>query len=205
MWYFAQNNQQHGPVSEEELKFKIRSGILVGSSLVWKEGMSDWKPASAVTEFSMLVGSPISSSERLGSSNETPPFSDPYSPPQNSPVPSFSPPMQTGPMINGGGILAFGIMVTMLCCMPFGIAGIVYAAQINSKQSVGGLSRGTGISENCHDVELDRLRHRLSHVCSGTVIRPGFMRVDVVLPLRCCVRWHRHGVAKPLCYARSWL
>lgn len=137
MWYFAQNNQQHGPVSEEELKFKIRSGILVGSSLVWKEGMSDWKPASAVTEFSMLVGSPISSSERLGSSNETPPFSDPYSPPQNSPVPSFSPPTQTGPPINGGGILAFGIMVTMLCCMPFGIAGIVYAAQINSKQSVG--------------------------------------------------------------------
>lgn len=42
-----------------------------------------------------------------------------------------------GPPINGGAILGFAIAVTLLCCLPFGVAGIVYAAQINSKQSVG--------------------------------------------------------------------
>lgn len=137
MWYYAQNNQQHGPVSEEELKFKLRSGILVGSSLVWKEGMSDWKPAGEVTEFSMLLHASIPTQEKAISSPEPSPFSDPYTPPRNLPVTAFAPPMQTEPPINGGGILAFAIVVTMLCCMPFGVAGIVYAAQINSKQSVG--------------------------------------------------------------------
>jgi hypothetical protein len=29
--------------------------------------------------------------------------------------------------------LALAIIVTVLCCLPFGIVGIVYAAQVNSK------------------------------------------------------------------------
>lgn len=33
--------------------------------------------------------------------------------------------------------LAESILVTILCCMPFGIAGIVYASQVNSKFSMG--------------------------------------------------------------------
>jgi hypothetical protein len=33
--------------------------------------------------------------------------------------------------------LALAIIVTVLCCMPFGVVGIVYAAQVNAK-AIGG-------------------------------------------------------------------
>jgi hypothetical protein len=33
--------------------------------------------------------------------------------------------------------LVESILVTIFCCLPFGIAGIVFAAQVNSKWSVG--------------------------------------------------------------------
>ncbi len=33
--------------------------------------------------------------------------------------------------------LVWGILTTVLCCLPFGIVSIVYAAQVNSKWSAG--------------------------------------------------------------------
>jgi len=33
--------------------------------------------------------------------------------------------------------LVESILVTILCCLPFGIAGIVFASQVNSKFAVG--------------------------------------------------------------------
>jgi hypothetical protein len=41
------------------------------------------------------------------------------------------------PYINSGGYLAFAIVSTIMCCWPFGIVAIVYAAQINSKIAAG--------------------------------------------------------------------
>ena len=36
--------------------------------------------------------------------------------------------------------LVESILVTIFCCLPFGIAGIVFAAQVNSKWAVGDYS-----------------------------------------------------------------
>ncbi|MBE7169900.1 MAG: CD225/dispanin family protein [Williamsia sp.] len=33
--------------------------------------------------------------------------------------------------------LVESILVTLFCCLPFGVAGIVFAAQVNSKWSIG--------------------------------------------------------------------
>lgn len=44
-WYYSKNNQQQGPVSEEQLKLLAASGQLQPSNLVWKEGMSQWAEA----------------------------------------------------------------------------------------------------------------------------------------------------------------
>lgn len=134
MWYYSQNNQQMGPVAEEELKSKLRSGILVANTLVWKEGMGDWKPVSEVAELAMALTTAIpavTAPPAVGG------VTNPYTPPVSQPVHSYAPQTPTGPPINGGAILGFAIAVTLLCCLPFGVAGIVYAAQINSKQSVG--------------------------------------------------------------------
>ena len=130
MWYYSQNNQQLGPVSEEQLKSLLSSASLPGSSLVWKEGMTDWKPVTEIPELAMAltVSSP---------SAYTPPASNPYASPQSQPVRAYAPQTPMGPPINSGGILAFAICTTLLCCLPFGVVGIVFAAQINTKLAAG--------------------------------------------------------------------
>lgn len=42
MWYFTQNNSRQGPVSPQEIQSLISQGIITSTTLVWKEGMSDW-------------------------------------------------------------------------------------------------------------------------------------------------------------------
>ncbi len=51
-WYYAKNGAQSGPVSTEELRAKMAAGEIRGSEMVWREGMSEWKPASTVAELS---------------------------------------------------------------------------------------------------------------------------------------------------------
>lgn len=48
IWYYAQNDQERGPVSATELRSMAASGKLRGSDLVWKEGMEIWTAASQV-------------------------------------------------------------------------------------------------------------------------------------------------------------
>jgi hypothetical protein len=141
MWYYSQNRQQMGPVSEEEMKSKLHTGLLVGNTLVWKDGMSDWKPISEVPELFTSLNSfaPPSVTGGSPSQNLAPPAIpiNPYLPPVGDAARDFMPQATMEPPINGGGILAFAIVVTLLCCLPFGVVGIVYAAQINSKKSMG--------------------------------------------------------------------
>ncbi|MEO0793532.1 MAG: DUF975 family protein [Verrucomicrobiota bacterium] len=47
-WYYSANNQQQGPVSEEQLKQLASTGVINDQSLVWREGMPDWQPFSTV-------------------------------------------------------------------------------------------------------------------------------------------------------------
>jgi len=47
-WFYTRNGQKNGPVSGSILKQYARSGDLLISDLVWREGMSEWAPASKV-------------------------------------------------------------------------------------------------------------------------------------------------------------
>jgi hypothetical protein len=51
-WYYALNGQQKGPVEQSELERLIREGELSAASLVWREGMPQWRPCSEVLESS---------------------------------------------------------------------------------------------------------------------------------------------------------
>ena len=44
-WFYARGDQKHGPVSSAELGQLARSGKLLRTDLIWKEGMSQWRPA----------------------------------------------------------------------------------------------------------------------------------------------------------------
>lgn len=47
-WHYSNGGQQHGPVSAADLKALAKSGNLLPTDLIWKEGMAEWKPASNV-------------------------------------------------------------------------------------------------------------------------------------------------------------
>ncbi len=48
IWHYSDGGQRHGPVTAAELKAMADSGRLTPDSLVWKDGMSEWKPAKNV-------------------------------------------------------------------------------------------------------------------------------------------------------------
>jgi len=54
-WYYAEQGQQQGPVSEEELKKRLRSGQLEPTDLVWSRGMAEWTPALDIEAFTSIL------------------------------------------------------------------------------------------------------------------------------------------------------
>lgn len=46
MWYYSFENQQVGPVEEDAINGLVAEQKIKGSTLVWKQGMTTWQPAS---------------------------------------------------------------------------------------------------------------------------------------------------------------
>lgn len=47
-WYYADNDQQRGPVTREKLVSMIAAGQVLPSDLVWTDGMANWASAAQV-------------------------------------------------------------------------------------------------------------------------------------------------------------
>jgi len=45
MWYYQRDNRQNGPIELVEVKRLITEGQINHETMVWQEGMTDWKPA----------------------------------------------------------------------------------------------------------------------------------------------------------------
>lgn len=56
VWHYSVGKETYGPVTILELRGLLAAGKLMGSDLVWKEGLPDWAPASEVAELSGAVG-----------------------------------------------------------------------------------------------------------------------------------------------------
>lgn len=123
-WYYSKNGTQLGPVAEAELMAKLASREVLPTDLVWKDGMGNWLPASKVPELLPLSAFPT------GTPAMPPAVNFPYQPPSSPPSP-----MVGGPAIPN--YLWQSIVVTILCCWPFGIPAIVYAAKVDGLQSRG--------------------------------------------------------------------
>ena len=135
-WYYTQNGgAQQGPVSQDELAAKLAGGELRPADLVWREGMGDWVAISSVPEFRQAGGSP----------GGAPPLPQP---------PVFSNPYQA-PLANGGytgemvpNYLWQSIVVTLICCLPFGIPAIVYASKVDSLVARGDIAGARAASKS---------------------------------------------------------
>jgi hypothetical protein len=60
VWYYLVNNQQIGPVPEDQIKSLLQNQAINIYTLVWKEGMTEWKPLSQ-TELTKLIDKPFPS------------------------------------------------------------------------------------------------------------------------------------------------
>ena len=132
-WFYSRGAQQLGPVSFEDLQRLAASGQLQPSDMVWTEGMANWSPASAVANLLPAGGAmPALATEPPGQPRPVVPGG--YQGPTMG--------VQMGADQVGGqqppkNYLVQSILVTLCCCLIFGIIAIVYAAQVNGKFQAG--------------------------------------------------------------------
>lgn len=136
-WYYSKNGTQLGPIAQEELRSKLSSSEISQSDLVWKDGMGDWQPAGMIAELAI-------SATRTSPPGQVPPVTaapSPYSPPSAAP----------GPLRHDVPIPTYlwqSIVVTLLCCWPFGIPAIVFAAKVDGLRSRGDIQGAMDASAN---------------------------------------------------------
>ncbi len=89
-WYVAINGVPVGPVRVAELRRKAHAGAVTEESLVWQEGMEEWRPLKTVTELLAIV--------QEGMSGDRPSLVSPE-PPRPAPrrTPSVHPTPKPGP------------------------------------------------------------------------------------------------------------
>lgn len=78
-------------------------------------------------------GRPLSQAAYTPPPPPPPPHGGSYAPQPGAPVPNY---------------LVQSILVTLCCCLPFGIVAIVFAAQVNSKLAAGDVAGAQAASRN---------------------------------------------------------
>lgn len=83
---------------------------LTADTLVWTEGMTEWQPAGNIPELTGYI-TPVQPLQNMASSQELAMQPKTY--------------------------LVESILVTIFCCLPFGIVGIIKASSVSSKFQAG--------------------------------------------------------------------
>ena len=133
-WYYSKNGTQLGPVTEEELAAKGRSGEVSPADLIWKEGMGDWLPFGQVPEFQGVAGATGAPPVMVGGGSvpvQQPPMG--HQVPSGPPIPNY---------------LWQSIVATLLCCMPFGVVAIVFAAKVDGLVARGDIAGANAASKS---------------------------------------------------------
>ena len=135
-WFYAKNGSQQGPLSTEDLKSRVAMGEVGPNDLAWREGMSDWMPVGQISELKVATATPASQE----TASMPPAASSPSSPYQS---PAAAPPGQVIP-----NFLWQSIVVTILCCLPFGIVAIVQAAKVDGLKAAGDFAAAKATSDS---------------------------------------------------------
>jgi len=106
------DGKEYGPISAATLRQWISEGRANAQTQVQAEGASGWTALGQLGEFAPLFNVP-------------------------PPAASFA---AVSPDVKIPNYLVQSILVTLCCCLPFGIAAIVFAAQVNSKIAAGDIA-----------------------------------------------------------------
>ena len=115
------DQKEYGPISIDQMRQWITEGRINAQTLVWSEASGNWKPLSAYEELTGLA--PAAGGPTIA----------PTTPPPRTAFTGGAATAQPRPP----NYLVQAILVTLCCCLPFGIAAIVFSAQVNSKYDAG--------------------------------------------------------------------
>ncbi|MBR4389417.1 MAG: CD225/dispanin family protein [Prevotella sp.] len=123
-YYIIQNGQQMGPYTIEQLKIYH----VTPETDVWTEGMANWAKAKDVPALASLFAG--MGAAAMGAQPQAAPNSGQYQQPSGN-----NQYQQAQPASYGGyppkTWVAEAILVTLFCCMPFGIVGLVHATMVS--------------------------------------------------------------------------
>ncbi|MDR3183758.1 MAG: CD225/dispanin family protein [Planctomycetaceae bacterium] len=123
-YYYDNNGQKQGPITDEELRNLTASGVIVPQTRLehdsGKQGFASQVPGLCFAPQSL--------------------------PPNNSPQPQYhSPPNTSSPQQapNTTGYLIWSIITTLCCCIPLGIVGIIFSVQASTSVKNGRFDEAT--------------------------------------------------------------
>ena len=109
-YYYTDGRERFGPFTLEELREKN----IARETLIWRAGLTDWMPAGNLAELQPL-------------------FQPLYAEGAN-PNPTFEQRSYPNPPKNW---LTESILITILCCFPFGLVGIILSAKMETLWKMG--------------------------------------------------------------------
>ena len=110
------DQREYGPVTADQLRQWITEGRANSQTMVQGPDSTEWKPLSSFAEFAGVMPA-AAATPAVGATTSY------------TGIGGVQPTVPT--------YLWQSIVVTACCCLPFGIAAIVFAAQVNSKLAAG--------------------------------------------------------------------
>ena len=159
-WYYSDaSRNRHGPIGAEELAALHASGVLQPDTLVWREGMGDWKPWREMIP-EVVYGSNAHAPAASTQAMEAPPSVStaaddgayrPYAIAEASP---YAPPQarveENDKIVTGGRVVYAGFWKRVAASIIDGFVtnALVYAVQIPMMMIFGVSMVGIGASDN---------------------------------------------------------
>ncbi len=150
-YYYANGDQQLGPFTIQELQSKN----LTKDTYVWYEGLSDWTRAGDLPEMNPLFGAALGHDQPIANQNQPTVQQTPQAPVNQGgyqqPIGHHGNPQQPlgqKPKTWLVESILVTIFMTLTCCLPLGIVGIVYANQVESKWKAGDYNGAHKASDN---------------------------------------------------------
>ena len=126
------DGKEYGPKASVEGRDWIREGRLNALAQIKEQGDDEWKVLGSLQEFATdFAGGSLA----MPQSGVTPPpqIQQPHNP-------GYNQPHAQGTASNIPNYLVQSILITLCCCMPFGIAAIVYASKVEGLERMGDIA-----------------------------------------------------------------
>jgi hypothetical protein len=144
IWYYADGDEERGPVTESQIRSLIGSGAITRDELVWKEGMDDWVPAAEVPGlWDSAPPAPPVESAAAGSQQSSARADRAAAKPRATAAQPKRPPVEISKLLEGvkpipivgRGVLITGFLIVLLCrgCDSMSVK---YAERVKAKSAV---------------------------------------------------------------------